>query len=133
MILVDSSSWIHFFNQTDLTAHDLISELIRLDQVATCGPVIMEVMSGCQKDAEAKSLREHLNLIPFLVLDKNDFYEAAAIRARLRSKGIRVKTVDTLIAYLSLREKIPLLHHDADYNRIARHLPLKICKGSLGT
>lgn len=133
MVLVDSSSWIHFFNRTDASICSLVGALIREDEVTTCGPVLTEVLSGAKNRAEFNLLREQFDLLPFLALDKRDFHQAGELRSRLRMKGVRVKTVDALIAHLTLREKSTLLHHDSDYTRIARWFPLRILPGSLGS
>ncbi|MBI1909736.1 MAG: PIN domain nuclease [Deltaproteobacteria bacterium] len=133
MILIDSSSWIHFLNQSDLITAEIISELLQADQVVTCGPVITEVLSGAERNTEYKVLKEHFSVLPFLSLEKEDFFEAALLRGYLRKKGVEAKTVDSLIAQLSMRTKMPLFHHDSDFNHIARHTDLKIQKGSLGS
>lgn len=110
----------------------MIAELIRGDEVVTCGTIITEIFSGVKNRAESRLLKKQFDLIPYLALDRDDFFRAGERRASLKRRGIRVKTVDILIAHLALREKIRLLHHDSDFNRIARFFPLQILAGSLG-
>lgn len=132
MILIDSSAWIHFFNQTDMATARLIQELIRQDLVVTCGLVVTEVSSGSKRPDDQRLLRDQFEILPWLGLEEEDYYAAGSLRARLRVKGIRVKTVDSLIARLAIRGKASLLHFDSDFNRIARYFPLQIQSGSLG-
>ena len=131
MILIDSSAWIHFFNQTGHPIAGIVAELIRLDEAATCGLIVTEVLSGAEKKAEYSLLKKQFELLSHLNLEKKDYFAAGLLRSRLRMKGIRIKTVDTLIARLAIKSKTPLLHHDSDYNRIAKFSSLKIFPGSL--
>lgn len=131
MVLIDTSTWIHYFNRSDSVVAQEVGELIRQDQVVTCGPVITEIFSGARNQKDSKLLREQFKLLPFLELEQEDFYEAGELRAKLKGHGYVIKTVDALIARLALREGVDLFHHDSDFNFIARHAPLKILKGSL--
>lgn len=131
MVLIDTSTWIHYFNRSNNATFQEVGELIRQDQVVTCGPVITEILSGAKNQKDSKLLREQFKLLPFLGLEQKDFYEAGELRAKLKGRGYVIKTVDALIAHLALREGVELLHHDSDFNFIARHTPLKILKGSL--
>ncbi|MBI4374430.1 MAG: PIN domain-containing protein, partial [Deltaproteobacteria bacterium] len=106
MVLIDTSIWIHYFNRSNGAAFQEVGELIRQDQVVTCGPVITEVFSGARNQKDAKLLREQFKLLPFLELEQKDFYEAGDLRAKLQGRGYVVKTVDALIAHLALREGV---------------------------
>ena len=53
------------------------------------------------------------------------YREAASISRVARSKGITLKTIDTLIAAIALEHHASLFSLDKDFSRIARITPLQ--------
>lgn len=124
-ILIDSSAWIHFFRGSSAVFMEIVQRLV-LDELAlTCGPVLTEVIRGATSKREEKYLREKLSPLECFYPDQGDFLEAASLGVSLGRKGYAVNTLDLLIAQVCLREKVPVLHDDSDYEFIARHSSLK--------
>ena len=63
MILADSCVWIEFLSSRGFPGLD---EMIVTGEVAICGTVIAEVLSGVKKDAEADRLEKRLGSLPYL-------------------------------------------------------------------
>ncbi|MGI8594900.1 MAG: PIN domain-containing protein, partial [Solirubrobacteraceae bacterium] len=70
----------------------------------------------------------HLRAFPVLRLEGlEDFVLAAALYRRARSAGVTIrKTLDCLIAAPCVRTNAPLLHADADFDRLASCTELRV-------
>jgi predicted nucleic acid-binding protein len=74
--------------------------------------------------------RAHLALTKALVLDaptpQQRYEEAAQLYMRCRAEGVTVSSrIDWLIAACAIAYDIPLVHHDNDFEHMARVVPLK--------
>jgi len=123
--LIDSSVWIHFFRGSSTIHREIVQRLVIDDLAVTCGPVLTEIVRGARNKKEEKSLRDKLSPLIFYSLQKEDFEESASLGVSLGQRGYTVNTLDLLIARVCLREKIPVLHDDSDFEFIARHSSLK--------
>jgi predicted nucleic acid-binding protein len=54
--------------------------------------------------------------------------EAASLRNTGRRAGVRVGTIDALLAQLCIRHKLILLTTDKDFHQAARHCTLQVWK-----
>lgn len=128
MIVVDTSAWIELYRATQSPTHLMLRDLIEggADLVVT-EVVVMELLGGAKQNRAA--LRKRLLSFPLLPLKGlQDFEEAASIFRRCRSAGdsLRRGFSDCLIAVPALREKASVLHHDQDFEVIARHTDLQL-------
>ena len=129
MILVDTSVWIEFFNGTDSVAVRLLGHLIETEEeVSISDYILAEVLQGFKMDEDFELARKHLLRFPVYSLKGMDSYiRAAQIYRRCRREGVTIrKTADCIIAQTAIENKLALLHHDADFDRIASVVPLKI-------
>jgi hypothetical protein len=124
-ILIDSSAWIHFFNQSSRWHYESVAKTIREDQGVTCGLIITEVLRGARNNKEQTILSDHFELLEYLPLTKEDHLTAAAKGFQLARKGVTVKTIDLLIAHLAIENKLTLLHDDSDFEMIAKYFDLR--------
>ena len=128
MIVVDTSAWIELFRATESRTHLLLKDLIATGaDLAVTEIVVMELLGGAKQHRPA--LRKRLLSFPLLPLrGLQDFEEAASIFRTCRRGGdtLRRGFSDCLIAVPALREKAALLHHDQDFDVIARHTDLRL-------
>lgn len=122
MILVDTSIWI-----LDSTHLGFLEKRVALEELATCLPVIQEVLQGA-RDHEFSALRA--TLLASLILESpmpvEVFEEAAEIYRIGRKLGITIRSShDCLIAACAIRNDVPLLHSDRDFESIARFTRLQ--------
>ena len=126
MILVDSSAWIDFLRDTGSPACERVDALLTSD-IATCDPVRMEILAGARDDRHLIDLRRLLARATLLRTGPDDYEQAAALHRTCRRSGDTVrKLIDCLIAAVAIREQIPVLHADADFEVLARHSPLHL-------
>ena len=132
MVLVDTSVWIELFaGRATASREDFLT-------MATCGPVIQEVLQGLRPGRQAQQIRWQLLGLPRLgdPVAVDLFLEAADLYASARRRGLRIRSsVDCLIASVAIRHKTPLWHFDRDFDRIATFSPLEIWSpaGRIGT
>lgn len=130
MILVDTSVLIDYFkgmeNRPAKKFHQVLESNIPF---GISHLIYMEVLQGSQTYKDFNLLKKYLITQTFYEVKngRESYAEAARMYLKLRKKGITVKsTIDCLIARVAVENELFLLHNDADFDRIAKHFPLKI-------
>lgn len=129
MIVVDTSVWIDVLNERDSQQARRCVELIEEGEpVALTDIVFAEILQGFRSDKEARLVERHLKAFPVLRLEGlDDFALAAELFRRARRAGVTIrKTLDCLIAAPCVRTGAPILHADADFDRLAACTPLRL-------
>ena len=129
MIAVDTSVWIDFFRGATTPAVERFVELIDDDAgIAITDVILTEILQGLRSEADVR--RVERRLAPFQVLrleELDDYRRAASLYRAARRKGIMIRrTLDCLIASVCVREQVPLLHADADFDRLASCSELRL-------
>jgi predicted nucleic acid-binding protein len=126
LILVDTSVWIDFFSPSPGRAGDELRRMIEeAEPFALTGVIVTEILQGLRRDVHRM---EHF-LSMWELLEPRGFstYREASSISRLgRSKGISLKTIDTLIAAIALEHHASVFSLDKDFSRIARITPLHL-------
>jgi len=126
VVLVDTSVWIEVFRRP---ARVRLESLVSLDEIVTCLPVVQEVLQGFADERAFRIAREAMLAFPIVdsPLPAAAFTDAADLYRRARRAGYTVRSgVDCLIAACSLRHDLTVLHHDRDFDTIARIAPLRV-------
>jgi predicted nucleic acid-binding protein len=96
-------------------------------EFAVCEPVRMEVLAGARDERHLNDLRRLLARGTLLATESTDYEEAAALYRTCRRSGETVRRmIDCLIAAIAIRIGISVLHHDTDFDVLARHTSLQI-------
>jgi predicted nucleic acid-binding protein len=126
VILADTSAWVEFLRRTGSSTNIAVRDLLDRD-LAVTEAVVMEVLAGARDERHLGELQGLLGRAALIPCTSDDYLEAAALFRLCRQRGETVrKLIDCLIAAVALRADIPLLHHDGDYDVLARHTPLQI-------
>ena len=126
MILIDTSAWIEFLRDTESSICDEVDRLLAVE-IAICDPVRMEVLAGARDEAHLRQLRGLLARATVLPTGPADYEAAAALHRVCRRRGETVrKLIDCLIGAIAVREEVPVLHADMDFEVLARHTALEI-------
>jgi predicted nucleic acid-binding protein len=126
MILIDTSAWVEFLRGTGSAACVRVEELLA-SEIATCHPIRMEVLAGARDENQLDDLRRLLARASLIPTEPVDYEAAAALYRACRRAGDTVrKLIDCLIAATAIRASVPVLHADMDFDRLARHTPLRI-------
>jgi predicted nucleic acid-binding protein len=126
VILVDTSAWIEFLRDTGSRTGDEVERLLG-EEIAITDPVMMEVLAGARDEAHLHQLRGLLGRARMEHCIPGDFTEAALLYRTCRTRGETVRRLlDCLIAAVAIRQSWRLLHHDADFETLARHTALQV-------
>ncbi len=126
MILVDTSAWIEFLRDTGSTVCVRVDELLATE-IVVCDAVRMELLAGARDESHLRSLRRLLARAVQIPIVAGDYDDAAALYRRCRQQGETVRRlIDCLIAAAAIRTGAPVLHHDADFDVLARHTELRV-------
>jgi predicted nucleic acid-binding protein len=126
VVLVDTSVWIGVFRKPPFVRLD---ELVEFDSVVTCLPVIQEVLQGFVDDGGFAVARDAMRALPIVEspLGAPLFDEAVDLYRLARRAGLTVRSgVDCLIAACALRHRLTVLHHDRDFESLARVSALSV-------
>jgi len=127
LVLIDTSAWIFNFPPKVIPAvRERIIALLEQDLAAVASPILFELLQGSRSGEQFRQVHQHLSGLHPFPMTESDWLKAAQWASCLRLRGITVKTMDFLIAYKAMRHKLTLLHADADFDRLARVVPLRV-------
>lgn len=125
MFLVDTSVWIEVFRRRKPLP---LEEVVEFHDVVTCWPVIQEVLQGFREERAYSLAREAMTSLPIVEspLGPRVFEDAIRLYRDARRTGLTIRSgVDCLIAACALRHGLTVLHHDRDFDKLARISALK--------
>lgn len=128
-VIVDTSVWsLALRRQRSSRAAEALElvELIREGRAAVLGPVRQELLSGVRDQRQYETLRDYLRAFPDVLLESEDYEEAAAFFNRCRIKGIQGSNTDFLICAAATRRRMGILTTDADFVHFAKLLPIQL-------
>jgi predicted nucleic acid-binding protein len=127
-VLADTSVWIELFRRTGSPTAQAMRRRLDADEVAITDIVIMEILAGeTHPDRLAKARRAVDGCAYLGQRGQRDAIAAAALYRRCRRAGETPRQLtDCLIAAVAIRNDVPVLHRDRDYDAIARHFPLRV-------
>ena len=121
MVLVDTSSWIHFLRPDgDRDVRARVESALRAGTARGCPLVRLELWNGAGGERERKVLREFERVIPELAIDDAVWSEARDLARRCRAAGVTVPATDILVAACAGPHGAQLEHADGDFDAIAR-------------
>jgi len=88
----------------------------------------MEILQGFRSDKDHADVKDILFSYNFVLEDPvPDAIGASDLYRSLKKKGATIrKTLDCLIAYTAIKNGLPLLHRDRDFDSIAKYTKLKL-------
>jgi predicted nucleic acid-binding protein len=107
----------------DAVAGRLLADALAVDEVAICEPILIEYLNGARNVSEYDRYEAALRATRFVSTTGDDWAEAVDVHRALARSGAglqrSVKLPDLIIAATAARAGLPLVHFDADYDRIA--------------
>ena len=119
MILVDTSSWIHFL-RTDgnPVVRDRVRDALSNGRARLCPIVQLELWNGARGNREVQILKQFSSAIPELAINDAVWQLAYDMARRLRSKGVTIPAADVLIAACAKYHDASLESADSDFELI---------------
>lgn len=121
--LADTSAWV-WSRQPGLSElrHEFDTAVVDGD-VATCDMVRLELLSSARDHGELTELRDDLAALADCPIGSDEWERALWVYEQLAAQGgahqRSVKHADLLIAAAAETARVPVLHCDEDYDRIA--------------
>ncbi len=90
----------------------------------------MEVLAGSRNERHRQELRRLLARAEMISIDVTDYEHAASLHRHCRRGEETIRSlIDCLIGAVAIRAGVTVLHHDADFNALARHSRLRVDEG----
>jgi predicted nucleic acid-binding protein len=108
MILVDTSVWIEVMRANDPLDLDAVADF---NSVATCPPVVQEVLQGIREESAFRLARQAMLELPMIdaPMPIEVWIEGAQLYRVLRGQGVTVRSsVDCLIAACAIRHDLAI-------------------------
>jgi len=120
LVLVDSSSWIHFLRPNgDPAVRARVENVLTSGQACWCPLVRLELWNGAAGDRDRKILREFEAVLLELPIDEEVWSTACALARRARANGVSAPASDILIAACARRHDVDLETSDSDFDLLA--------------
>jgi predicted nucleic acid-binding protein len=117
--LIDSSVWIDFFRRkTPPAAKRQIEEIVDSSDVATCEPVLFELLRAASR-TDAPKLQDLFATIPVLPTPGTLWRDARILGQKCAAAGHAPAGMDLLIAQVALDHDADLTTFDRDFEGIA--------------
>ena len=132
-VLVDTTIWSLALRRrsrnlgaTQLRLVDEWRTLVEEGRAAIIGPIRQEILSGVRDPDVFDRLRVHLAGFDCLRIELDDHDQAARFYNRLRAAGVAGGAIDLLICAVAHRIDVAIFTTDRDFQRYARHLPIRL-------
>jgi predicted nucleic acid-binding protein len=120
VILIDSSSWIHFLRPNgDPAVRARVESMLTSGDACWCPLVRLELWNGAAGDRDRKILRDFEAVLPELPIDDEVWSTAYALAGRARAVGVSAPASDILIAACARRHDADLETADSDFELLA--------------
>jgi predicted nucleic acid-binding protein len=118
VIVADSDVLIDFLAGVQ-PAKDQIAEYINTDQLQTTAVSCFELLSGAGENKRGHAVRQLLESVTVLPLDRAAARHAADVRRKLDRTGQKIGMGDSLIAGIALAHGVPLFTRNrAHFERV---------------
>ena len=126
MVIIDTSAWIEYLQDGLPLVVNKVDLCLEQDLVGIGDLVYCEIMQGIRSPRERREVSALLLSLPQFDMVGFSVAEKSAANYRLlRSKGVTVKkTIDVLIGTFCAENGMQLIHHDSDFDLMAKHIGL---------
>jgi predicted nucleic acid-binding protein len=129
-LLVDTSVWSLALRRDAVAAVPQVGALRAALEggtvVVTTGLILQELLQGFAGPKARDEIVARFAALPLIGPDRQDHIDAAALRNTCRRAGVRIGTIDALLAQLCIRHGLTLLTTDKDFALAAAHCRLKL-------
>ena len=125
-VLVDTSAWIEFFRGTPSACGDKVGELLRRGRTCVTGLIVVELWRGAKGTQELRTLNQLVRSVTSLEVNDEVYRKAGELSYRMARRGLKLGTVDAVIAATAMRHDSPVLTLDDHFHQIRRFAPLRL-------
>lgn len=118
MIAADTSTWINFYQQSNLPEVDYLTQALETGTLVMLPPVLMELLSSLHLSEKDKI---DLTLLPRLELIPGFWERTGQLRYQLLSKKLKARSLDCFIAQICVDHKVRLITNDKDFRHFTKY------------
>lgn len=120
--VADTGVWIWVRDRRFPELRSWFDDQVHDGRIAVCAPIVLELVRGAPSPDAAGRSNERLRAFQCVPCGDDAWTRAAALQLALSRSGDHRRTPvpDLLIAAACELSETPLLHYDADFERIAR-------------
>ena len=118
-VLIDTCIWATVFAKPGSHENQTVSQLIEDDRVVVIGPVLAEVLVGFRRRDQADWAASRLKNLGWIVVEWNDWREAATLGRQLAESGQRLPLTDLVIAAMAYRHDLTVYTVDPHFAQFA--------------
>jgi len=127
LFLVDTSAWLFALRKDFIPeVKDRIDYLLKENEIITTGIVKLELLGGTKTQNEFKRLKTRLDSLDMVETETALWEKAYRLSFELRRKGITVPYTNILIAACALQTESTLVHADAHFDLMTKHIGLNV-------
>ena len=117
-IIVDTCVWIDFFRRpaSELAMH--LKSLLRERKVTMTGMVLAEILQGIKSTKESRLVKESLDKLPYVEMNRDAWKKAGEISASLRRKGLTIPLSDLIVVSLAISEGCEVFTVDSHFEQV---------------
>ncbi len=124
--VIDTRVWIdHLRERTPEATRQIASVAVEAEDALLCDPVRFELRCGASRRERTPLLRR-LETMPLLHTPPALWHEASKLAAKACNSGLRVPSMDLLIAALCIHHDASLTTFDAHFSELARLCALRV-------
>jgi predicted nucleic acid-binding protein len=97
----------------------MVDNLIKQDRVVVIGPILTEVLFGFQRREQADWAASRLKALGWIVVEWDDWREAASLGRHLAARGHRIPMTDLVIATIARRHDLSVYTIDPHFELFA--------------
>ena len=128
LVLLDTSAWIQYFQESRGVEGDIVEKLIDDGSVCTTGIVVAELLSRVKNKREKEIVKGLMQSVSFLQVSERIWWEAGEYRYAMRQKGFTASLPDAIISAVAVHYDVELFSMDRHFLDIAKFIPLKLFK-----
>jgi predicted nucleic acid-binding protein len=121
-VLVDTSAWIEFFRDRDQRVASAVDALLEAGTAVLAGPVLAELTQGARSRREQRAVARLREVLEYVESEQTDWETAGRSARRLRRDGQTIPLIDTLLATVARRHRLPVLTTDKHFERLGVEL-----------
>lgn len=124
--VIDTSVWIDFLrDRTPESIRQIADKVINAEDALLCEPIRFELLRGAS-NRERKSLLQLLETLPVLPTPTHLWDQGCSLATQSVDQGLRVSSLDILIAALCLHHEVGITTFDAHFVSMQAFAPLQV-------
>jgi len=123
MIAADTSSLSAYLKGDTGRDVDLVASALNAAELVLPPVVVTEILSDPEA---AQAIDAHIPNIATLAIDDEYWVRAGRARRILKTKSLKAKVADALIAQACIDNEVALITRDTDFRHFARHCGLRL-------